>query len=323
MDLITTPFGAASTAAEVVAGIDLTGRRAVVTGGASGIGVETARALAGAGAAVTLAVRDHDAGQARRRGHRRAPPATSRGPRRPARPRRPGLRRRVRPQLGRAAAHPGQQRRRDGRARWTRTPRAGSCSSPPTTSATSHWPRACTTALAAAGDARSSSVSSSAHLRVAVVFDDIHFRERAYDPGRRTGSRRPPTCCSRSRRAERWAADGITVNALMPGGIRTTLQRHWSRRANCGRAASRRAGAGVRWKTAEQGAATSVLVAASPLLDGDRRPVLRGLRRGRVATGRGVRRRRALRPGPRGGARLWEVSEQLLAAARAERAATA
>ena len=46
---ITTPFTAESTAAEVVAGIDLTGRRAVVTGGASGIGVETARALAGGG----------------------------------------------------------------------------------------------------------------------------------------------------------------------------------------------------------------------------------------------------------------------------------
>ena len=55
--LITTPFGRESTAAEVVAGIDLSGRRAIVTGGASGIGVETARALAGAGAEVTLAVR--------------------------------------------------------------------------------------------------------------------------------------------------------------------------------------------------------------------------------------------------------------------------
>src|ERR1700723_1207266 len=54
---ITTPFGAESTAAEVVDGIDLTGRRAIVTGGGSGIGIETARALAGAGAEVTLAVR--------------------------------------------------------------------------------------------------------------------------------------------------------------------------------------------------------------------------------------------------------------------------
>lgn len=59
---ITTPFGAESTAAEVISGVDLTGRRAVVTGGASGIGVETARALASAGAQVTLAVRDLTAG---------------------------------------------------------------------------------------------------------------------------------------------------------------------------------------------------------------------------------------------------------------------
>ena len=47
---VTSPFGFESTAAEVIAGIDLRGRRALVTGAASGIGVETARALASAGA---------------------------------------------------------------------------------------------------------------------------------------------------------------------------------------------------------------------------------------------------------------------------------
>lgn len=40
-----TPFTAASTAADVIDGVDLTGRRAIVTGGASGIGIQTARAL--------------------------------------------------------------------------------------------------------------------------------------------------------------------------------------------------------------------------------------------------------------------------------------
>jgi NAD(P)-dependent dehydrogenase (short-subunit alcohol dehydrogenase family) len=57
MSLITTPFGYHSTAKEVIDGMDLTSRRAVSTGGASGIEIETARALAGAGASVVLAVR--------------------------------------------------------------------------------------------------------------------------------------------------------------------------------------------------------------------------------------------------------------------------
>ncbi len=47
----------------MVAGIDLSGRSVVVTGAASGIGIETARALAMTGAAVTLAVRDVAAGE--------------------------------------------------------------------------------------------------------------------------------------------------------------------------------------------------------------------------------------------------------------------
>ena len=60
---ITTPFKWETTAAEVVAGIDLAGCRVIVTGGASGIGLETARALATTNAEVTLAVRDADAGK--------------------------------------------------------------------------------------------------------------------------------------------------------------------------------------------------------------------------------------------------------------------
>src|SRR5882757_7049270 len=63
MTLIETPFGHDSTALEVIDGIDLTGKRAIVTGGASGIGVETVRALATAGADVTIAVRNLEAGE--------------------------------------------------------------------------------------------------------------------------------------------------------------------------------------------------------------------------------------------------------------------
>ena len=63
-DRITSAFGATSTAKEVAAGHDLSGQTAIVTGAASGIGVETARALAEAGADVLIGVRNLEAGQA-------------------------------------------------------------------------------------------------------------------------------------------------------------------------------------------------------------------------------------------------------------------
>ena len=51
-------FGAASTAADVIAGRDLSGKTIVVTGGYSGIGLETVRAFRSAGAEVVVPARD-------------------------------------------------------------------------------------------------------------------------------------------------------------------------------------------------------------------------------------------------------------------------
>jgi hypothetical protein len=53
-------FGAETTAAEVVRGVDLSGRLAIVTGGYSGLGLETTRALTSAGARVVVPARRQD-----------------------------------------------------------------------------------------------------------------------------------------------------------------------------------------------------------------------------------------------------------------------
>jgi NAD(P)-dependent dehydrogenase (short-subunit alcohol dehydrogenase family) len=54
-------FGMRSTASDVIAGIDLSGKTVVVTGGYSGLGLETVRAIAGAGARVIVGARRPDA----------------------------------------------------------------------------------------------------------------------------------------------------------------------------------------------------------------------------------------------------------------------
>ena len=151
-----------------------------------------------AGAEVTIAVRDTAAGdrtRRRRRHHRRDAVYVA-----PARPRRPRRRSTPSPRLGRPAAHPGQQRRRHGDpGADAQRRRAGRCSSPPTTSATSRSRVACTARSPRPAARGSSSVSSSGHLRSPVIFDDLHLRvPRRTTRGAPTGSRRPPTCCSRS-----------------------------------------------------------------------------------------------------------------------------
>jgi NAD(P)-dependent dehydrogenase (short-subunit alcohol dehydrogenase family) len=55
---ISSPYNAHSTAADVADGLDLIGKTAIVTGGYSGLGLETVRALSGAGASVIVPARD-------------------------------------------------------------------------------------------------------------------------------------------------------------------------------------------------------------------------------------------------------------------------
>jgi NAD(P)-dependent dehydrogenase (short-subunit alcohol dehydrogenase family) len=123
-------------------------------------------------------------------------------------------------------------------------------------------------ALAAAGDARVVSVSSSAHLRSGVVFEDIHFHQREYEPWSAYGQSKSANVLFGVEATNRWAADGITVNAVMPGAIRSNLQRYITDEDLERMRAQTGGGTTVAWKTPEQGAATSLLVATSPLLKG-------------------------------------------------------
>jgi NAD(P)-dependent dehydrogenase (short-subunit alcohol dehydrogenase family) len=261
---VITPFGFETTAAEVVDGVDLSGKRAIVTGAASGIGIETARALAGAGADVTLAVRNTRAGDETAADIKRTTGNDAvhvsplelvnmasinafvdawSGP--------------LDILVNNAGVMAIEELTRDARGYEMQF-------------ATNHLGHFALTlglyeALAEAGNARIVSVSSSGHLRSPVIFDDPHYRFLEYTPFGAYGQSKTANILFAVEAAKRWADVGITANALMPGGIATNLQRHVGGSEYMERAQRER---GIRLKTPEQGAATSVLLAASPLVEG-------------------------------------------------------
>jgi NAD(P)-dependent dehydrogenase (short-subunit alcohol dehydrogenase family) len=318
MTRIRSRYTSRSTALEVVEGIDLSGRRAVVTGASSGIGVETARALASAGARVTLAVRDLDAGQ-----RVAADIAGTTG--RPA----PDVVRLDLADLATVDAFTGA---------WegplhVLVANAGVMDSPygrtaqgwETQFGTNHLGHfALATglhdALAAGGDARVVAVSSSAHAASPVVFDDLFFERRPYEPGLAYGQSKTANVLFAVEATRRWAGDGITANALMPGGIWTPLQRHWSaeQRAAAEEQARRAESAGLfHMKTPAQGAATSVFLATSPLVAGVGGRYFEDCQEAEVVERLdGIHGVVPHALDPDAARRLWDVSEQLVSAAR-------
>jgi NAD(P)-dependent dehydrogenase (short-subunit alcohol dehydrogenase family) len=310
---ITTPFGFTSTAAEVIAGVDLSGKRAIVTGASSGIGVETARALADVGAAVTLAVRNTEEGER--------------------------VAAEIREGTGNDAVAVGAVDLSDlssvaaFAAAWSGpldilVNNAGvmaiqeltlSASGHEMQFATNHLGHfalalALHDSLSAAGSARIVSVSSGGHLRSPVVFDDIDYAFRDYDPFGAYGQSKTANVLFAVEATRRWSADGIVANALMPGGIATPLQRHLPAHY-AEQALDAFRAAGVDFKSVQQGAATSVLLAASPLLEGiggryfeDCNEAVRVDRRGKPGQG-GVA---PYALDPANAERLWELSLALI-----------
>ena len=262
---VRTRFDATSTADQVVDGLDLTGRSVVVTGASSGIGVETARVLAARGAHVVLAVRDTSAGEAVAGDITAAHPDA-----------------RVEVRHLDLADPAGVDAFLRG---WTGPlhvliANAGVMALPERTLtpdgvemqfAVNHLGhfRLVTglhDALMAAGGARVVVVTSSAHQRCPVLFDDLDFSFVEYDPFLAYGQSKTATTLFAVEADRRWSSEGIRVNAVMPGGIATGLQRHVDPAVLA--AARRSAGAPSELKTVGQGAATTVLAAVHPDLDG-------------------------------------------------------
>ena len=264
--LVRTPFGVGSTAAQVIDGVDLSGRRVVVTGGASGLGLGTARALAAVGARLTLAVRDLPAGRSAAEAITAATGNTA-----------VDVRRLDLADLGSVAAFtadwtgpldvlinnagvmalPGLRRSAEGAELQFAVNHLG------------HFALAVGLhgALAAAGGARVVSVSSLVHMASPVVFEDLHFAQREYHPVLAYAQSKTANVLFAVEAAARWAGDGITVNALHPGVIlETKLMRHVPASDEPSDPGAEPPAYAI--KTLEQGAATSVLLAGSPLLAG-------------------------------------------------------
>ncbi|MFI8007058.1 SDR family NAD(P)-dependent oxidoreductase [Streptomyces sp. NPDC086010] len=282
----TTPFNPGSTAADVIAGVDLTGRRVIVTGATSGLGKETARVMASAGAEVTIAARNVQAADstareiANRTGNDRVSSGSLdlsdldsvdafvsdwSGP--------------LDILVNNAGIMaPPEQRTSDGRELQFATNHLG------------HFrlTLGLHDALASAGKARVVVLSSVGHVNGPVRFDDPDFTKERYDPWLAYAQSKTANILFAVEAAARWAPDRIAVNALNPGRIwETGLGRHMDAPPASFDPSGK---SGVTEKNTAQGAATSVLLAASPLVEGitgkyfedcqEAGPYIPGVRRG-------------------------------------------
>ncbi|MFE6901803.1 SDR family NAD(P)-dependent oxidoreductase [Streptomyces sp. NPDC057717] len=257
-------FGARSTADDVLGGIDLTGRLALVTGGYSGIGVETTRALAKAGARVVVPARRIGAAQENLAGIEGVEVAEL--------------------DLGdldsvRAFA---EWFLATGRPLDIVIDSAGIMACPETRVgpgweaqfATNHlghfalvnrlWP------AIEPGGARVVSVSSTGHHASPIRWDDVHWRN-GYDKWEAYGQAKTANALFAVQLDRLGQERGVRAFSLHPGGILTPLQRHLPKQEMVERGWIDEEGNLLypeAFKTPQQGAATQVWAATSPQLNG-------------------------------------------------------
>jgi len=254
-------YGAQTTAREVIGNTRLDGATAVVTGGYAGVGLETTRALSGAGATVIVPARTPDKARAALSGMARvelesldlSDPAS----------------------IDAFAARFSASRRPlhilVNNAGIMATPLARDARGFESQLATNHlghfqltarlWP-----ALRSAHGARVVSLSSRGHRRAAVDFDDPHFERRPYDKWIAYGQSKTANALFALALDARGEAHRVRAFSVHPGAVITELMRYMPDEEV--RAAVAASGPESSLKNAEQGAATSVWCATSAQLEG-------------------------------------------------------
>jgi NAD(P)-dependent dehydrogenase (short-subunit alcohol dehydrogenase family) len=261
-------FGPTSTTDDVLAGVDLSDKNAIVTGASGGLGAETARALASRGCAVTLAARDV---------HKASSVAGS------IRTAHPDAAVEVRVM---ELAEPESVRRFGGE--WSADHdalqilvlNAGVMACPLTRTAegfelhfaTNHLGHFRLTmglldALEAGAPARVVSVSSGGHALSPVVFDDINYEQRDYDPWSAYGQSKTANVLFAVELDWRYRDSGVRAFAVHPGMIATDLSRHLTPES-IAQVVAMADSTGESYKPVGAGAATAVWAATAPELDG-------------------------------------------------------
>jgi NAD(P)-dependent dehydrogenase (short-subunit alcohol dehydrogenase family) len=306
-------FGSASTADEVVAGVDLRGVVAVVTGASGGIGAETARALASRGAAVVLAARDVAKAEAVAEAIRAAHGARDAE----VDALELGSFASIRAFAARTLARHPRIHLLLNNAGVMACPLARTEAGHELQFGTNHLGHFLLTArlapaLRAAGGARVVNTSSAGHRFSPVIFDDVDYRTRPYDKWEAYGQSKTANVLFAVELDRRLRGAGVRAFALHPGAIVTELGRHLGQ-DDIATLRARAGGGEFKWKSVAQGAATQCWAATAPELAGRGGLYLEdchvaGMSDDPLAR-EGVR---GWALDPEAAARLWALSEEML-----------
>jgi len=304
-------FGAETTASEVAEGIDLRGKLALITGGSSGLGQETARVLAERGAHVVLTARAVPKGEAVAAEIRKSTGNSQVE----VEELELGSLPNIRAFAERFLARHGALHILVNNAGVMACPFAKTSDGFEMQFGSNHVGHFLMTCLLApalrnGAPSRIVSVSSRGHHLSPVVFDDIQFERRPYDKWQSYGQSKTANVLFAVGLERRLGSRGVHANGLHPGGIITELGRHlqpedfeFLQKRNTG----------LQFKSVEAGAATSVFAASAPELEGRGGLYLEDCQIAAVNDApnalNGVK---SYALDPQNADRLWEISEKLV-----------